>query len=105
MAESIAHISYVRNIVTYMSKSVPGYQKEMIQADLAEFGKRTPQVIGGYYPDVYYRTPSYFLIGEAKTDGDIDNYHTDAQIDCYIKELRSGFQKEKHLVLSSSLYS
>lgn len=105
MAESLAHISYVRRIVNYMLTSVPGCQQRMIQADLAEYGKRTPQVFGGYYPDVYYRTPSYILIGEAKTDGDIDNYHTNAQIDCYIQELRLGPQKEKHLVLSSSLYS
>ena len=105
MAESLAHITYVRRIVSYMLASVPECQHSMICADLAEYGKRTPQVIGGYYPDVYYRTPSYFLIGEAKTDGDIDNYHTNAQIDCYIQELRLGPQKEKHLVMSSSIYS
>ena len=105
MAESLAHISYVKKIISYMLASVPECQQCMIQADLADYGKRTPQVTGGYYPDVYYRTPSYFLIGEAKTDGDIDNHHTNAQIDCYIQELRFGFQKEKHLVLSSSLYS
>jgi hypothetical protein len=69
-----------------MLSSVPECQQRMIYADLAEYGKRTPQVIGGYYPDVYYRTPSYFLIGEAKTDGYIDNFHTNAQIDCYIQE-------------------
>jgi len=105
MAESLAHITYVRRIVCYMLSSVPECQQGMIYADLAEYGKRTPQVIGGYYPDVYYRTPSYFLIGEAKTDGDIDNFHTNAQIDCYIQELRLGPQKEKHLVISSSIYS
>jgi hypothetical protein len=88
-----------------MLSSVPECQQGMIYADLSEYGKRTPQVIGGYYPDVYYRTPSYFLIGEAKTDGDIDNFHTNAQIDCYIQELRLGPQKEKHLVISSSIYS
>lgn len=105
MAESLAHITFVRKIVSYMSKTLPSYQDAVTQADLAEYGKRTPQVVGGYYPDVYYRTPSCFAIGEAKTDEDIDNHHTAAQIRCYIEELRSGIQQEKHLILSSSVYS
>lgn len=105
MAESLSHISYVMNIVQYLSKVIPDYQYAVTQADLAEYGKRTPQVIGGYYPDVYYRTLDSFVIGEAKTDNDIDNYHTNAQIDCYIAELRSGCQTNKHLVLCTSFYS
>ncbi len=105
MAESLAHITFVKNIVAYLRKVVPSYQDGVTQADLAEYGKRTPQVIGGYYPDVYYRTPSFFLIGEAKTDNDIDNYHTNAQLNSYIEELRSGYQNEKHIVLSASIYS
>lgn len=105
MAESLAHIIYVRKIISYLPKVIPSLQEGMIQADLADFSKRTPQVIGGYFPDVYYRTPSFFLIGEAKTDNDIDNHHTDKQINSYIEELRSGSQLERHIVLSSSVYS
>lgn len=105
MSESLAHIEYVRKIVSYMEANFPSYQESVVQADLPEYGKRTPKVIGGYYPDVYYRTPSLFIIGEAKTDQDIDNYHTNNQIDSYIIELRTGIQKEKHIILSSSVYS
>lgn len=105
MAESQAHIGFVRKIVDYMSTIIPSYQDKVTQADLAEYGKRTPQVVGGYYPDVYYRTPSYFVIGEAKTDQDIDNHHTNAQISCYIDELRNESQCEKQLILSVSIYS
>lgn len=105
MAESLAHIIYVKKIISYLPKIIPSYQEDMIQADLADYGKRTPQVIGGYYPDVYYRTTSFFLIGEAKTDNDIDNRHTNQQINSYIEELRTGSALEKHIVLSSSVYS
>lgn len=105
MAESQKHIEYVRKIVSYMESTIPSFQIAVIQADLTEFGKRTPQVIGGYYPDVYYRTLNCFIIGEAKTDSDIDNHHTNAQIDSYILELRTGCQREKHIILSTSVYS
>lgn len=105
MAESLDHIKYVRRIVSYMEVTFVSYQMGMMQADLAEYGKRTPQVIGGYYPDVYYRTTSCFIIGEAKTDNDIDNHHTNEQIESYILELRTGLQNEKHLILSTSVYS
>lgn len=105
MAESLAHINYVRKIVSYLPRVIADYQDMVTQADLAEYGKRTPQVIGGYYPDVYYRTPDTFVIGEAKTDNDIDNHHTMAQIDCYIAELKTGSQPQKHIILSSSVYS
>lgn len=105
MAESLAHISYVKKIISYMHKFVPLCQDNVIQADLAEYGKRTPQVTGGYYPDVYYRTPSIFVIGEAKTLNDIDNHHTNMQIDCYISELRTGILQERHIVLATSVYS
>ncbi len=105
MAESQKHIEYVKKIISYMESIMPSFQKAVIQADLAEYGKRTPQVIGGYYPDVYYRTLNCFIIGEAKTDSDIDNHHTKAQIDNYILELRTGCQKEKHIILSTSVYS
>ena len=88
-----------------MESTIPSFQIAVIQADLTEFGKRTPQVIGGYYPDVYYRTLNCFIIGEAKTDSDIDNHHTNAQIDSYILELRTGCQREKHIILSTSVYS
>ena len=105
MPESLAHIQYVRKIVSYMKATFPSCQESVVQADLPEYGKRTPKVIGGYYPDVYYRTVSLFVIGEAKTDQDIDNYHTNNQIKSYIDELRTGSQKEKHIILSSSVYS
>lgn len=105
MAESLDHIKFVRKIVSYIEETCSSCQLGMMQADLAEYGKRTPQVIGGYYPDVYYRTPSCFIIGEAKTDKDIDNHHTCDQIGSYILELRTGMQEEKHLILSTSVYS
>ena len=105
MAESLKHIEYVRKIVSYLESTMPSFQTALIQADLAEYGKRTPQVIGGYYPDVYYRSLNCFIIGEAKTDSDIDNHHTNAQIDSYILELRTGCQEEKHIILSTSVYS
>lgn len=105
MPESMSHMSYVRKIVFYMETSIESCQKGMIQADLAEYGGRTPQVIGGVYPDVYYRTPDTFVLGEAKTDDDIERQHTDEQLRNYIKELRTATEHKKHLILATSVYS
>lgn len=105
MAESLAHISYVRKIVEYMAKAINNCQLPLIQADLAEYGKRTPQVIGGFYPDVYYRTPNTIVIGEAKTDDDIDRKHTDEQINSYIMEARTATNHQRHIILATSIYS
>lgn len=104
MAESLAHMTYVRKIVSYVESNFAFCQDNVIQADLAEYG-RTPQVVGGYYPDVYVRTPNIMIIGEAKTDKDIENPHTEAQLNCYIDEVRTALFQEKHIILASSLYS
>lgn len=104
MAESLAHVTYVRKIVSYIENHFAPSNRLVVQADLAEYG-RTPQIIGGYYPDVYVRTPNLIIIGEAKTDKDIENPHTEAQLMCYIDEVRTATFQEKHIVLSSSLYS
>jgi len=105
MPESATHMNYVRKIVSYMTTAIESCQEGMIMADLAEYGKRPPKVIGGVFPDVYYRTPDTFVIGEAKTDDDIERSHTDEQLNNYIKELRTADGHKKHLILATSVYS
>lgn len=104
MAESLAHMTYVRNIASFVESRFPECQQPVLFADLPEYG-RTPQVMGGHFPDLYARTPRVFIIGEAKTDRDIDNPHTASQIECYIKELRTAISQEKHLVLATSFFA
>ena len=104
MAESKAHMDFVRKIVSYMETSISVCDKAFIQAELPEFYSRTPRVIGGYYPDVYHKNTRSIIIGEAKTDNDIENPHTEAQLNCYIEEARC-YDVERHIVLCSSVFS
>ena len=104
MAESKAHMDFVRRIVSYSGSNISMCDPALIQAELPEFYARTPRVIGGYFPDVYHKGTNCILIGEAKTDNDIENPHTEAQLNCYIEEVRC-YNVERHIVLCSSIFS
>lgn len=104
MAESYAHLSYVRHIVNFLPTIVCDFASALLCADLPEAEHQTTTTISGFYPDVYYHSLTDLVIGEAKTDGDIETEHTDLQIDSYIKELQT-FNGRKHLILSTSSYS
>lgn len=99
MAESAIHQEYVRKIVRYLSSL--GIDK--CQADLPECNGRTPKVIGGYFPDVYYSDMQCIFIGEAKTSKDIDNIHTQRQIGGYVEEMLA-YDCERNLIFCSSVY-
>lgn len=104
MAESHAHLTYVRHIVNFIPTIVTDFASALLCADLPESEHQTTTTISGFYPDVYYHSLTDMVIGEAKTDGDIEREHTDLQIDSYIKELQT-FDARKHLIFSTSSYS
>ena len=98
--ESEAHKKYVLNAVNYIKMRF-GVDENQISTDLGEPGKTPPTVIDGFRADIYVHTPKYIIIGEAKTDNDINNMHTRAQLDSYIKEVKT-FDQERHIVMSCS---
>lgn len=98
MAESLIHIDLVRKITSYISSLSSSFSASLIEADLPEHG-RTPKVIHGYYPDVRYRDKEVIVIGEAKTQHDIDNEHTENQWKAYIDEVRTC-NLQRHIVYS-----
>ncbi len=83
---------------------MPYVTTELIESDLPEHSTRTTQALNKYYPDVYYCDNDSIIIGEAKTDNDIDNQHTMAQLDAYIAHL-GIFKLRRLLILSGSFYS
>jgi len=96
MAESLLHMDLVRTIVNYIATITPSFSAQLLDADLPEYG-RTPRVIHGYYPDVRYMDREVMVIGEAKTQYDIDNEHTESQLEAYIEEINT-YQYQKHIV-------
>lgn len=103
MAESRQHKEYVSRIVSFM-ETIPNCCYDLIEADLADYNTRTTKVGGKFFPDAYYQDFNTIIIGEAKTDDDIETAHTYNQLNCYIEELRK-FRGKKYIILSTSFYA
>ena len=98
--ESEAHKQFVQNAVQYIKRTF-GLEENQMLIDLGEPGKTPPMVIDGFRADIYVHTPKYIIIGEAKTDNDINNKHTVAQLSSYIKEVKT-FSQDRHIIMSCS---
>lgn len=98
MAESSQHRDLVRRIVSYLD-TISGICPDFIEADLFDYNTRTTRVVGGYYPDVFYRDNEKIVIGEAKTENDLLTPHTEKQISSYISEVLL-FSGQKHIIIS-----
>lgn len=98
--ESEAHRRFVRNAAEYIKRTF-GVEDNQMLIDLGEEGKTPPKVIDGFRADIFVQTPKYIIIGEAKTDEDIQNKHTVAQLVAYIKHVKT-FNLERHIVMSTS---
>lgn len=96
MAESQLHMDLVRKIALYVKQLIPDFSASLLDAELPEYG-RTPQCLYGYYPDIRYRDNNVIIIGEAKTQNDIDNDHTEAQLNAYIDELQT-YNLQRHII-------
>lgn len=101
MAESAAHMEYVRNIVNYMEIKFQCSTNGILLTDLPETAERPDPVINGFIPDVLYMSKDYYIIGEAKTVNDVDNWHTKEQVRSYIEQLKTS-HREKHLFLCTT---
>lgn len=97
MAESLLHMELVRRIASYIETLSPSFASSLLDADLPEYGQRTPRVINGYYPDVRYRDKNLIVIGEAKTENDILNEHTEGQLEAYIAEVQT-YPLQRHII-------
>lgn len=98
MAESRLHKQLVRSIVSYI-ETMPSCCADLIEADLDNYNTRATRVVGGYYPDVFYKDGNTIILGEAKTENDLINPHTTNQLLSYIDEVNL-FSGNRHIVIS-----
>ena len=92
MSQSDAHRDLVQSIVEKLAQRYPGIN---LKVDLQQVpGDELPPLIDGYRPDVYVRQDQkgLLVIAEAKTDNDIDNPHTRAQLTSFISYLEKRKQ-------------
>lgn len=97
MAESRQHKQLVQRIVSYV-EAKPDCCADFIEADLENYNTRTTRVVGGFYPDVFYKDAHSIYIGEAKTEQDLINLHTTNQLLSYVDEVKL-FNGERHIIL------
>lgn len=103
MAESKLHKQLVRCIVSYI-ETIPNCYADLIEADLDNYNTRTTRVVGGFYPDVFYKDSDIICIGEAKTENDLINPHTTNQLLSYIEEVNL-FKGKRHIILCVPFFS
>ena len=104
MAESLNHINYVKRIVEYVKDIPTAFISHCLLADLPDSPERPTATLDGYIPDVLYKDAQTIIIGEAKTIRDVENDHTERQIDSYIEEVRCH-KGTRHIVICSNTLS
>ena len=99
MSQSKIHRSLIRLAASALEKRFPSI---VITMDLQRYpGDELPPLIGGFRPDMYGQVAqtNMIVIGEAKTDYDIDQRHSHLQIKEFISHLARG-QRQNMFVLS-----
>ena len=94
MSQSEQHRNLVIQIVKVLETRYP--LMSFIADVQQKPGDAVPPVIDGFRPDVYASkdSSSSIVIAEAKTDGELDNKHTNKQVTSFINYLerrRNGF--------------
>lgn len=102
MAESQRHVDLIRSMEQWVRNEFEqGRWGLCVLCDLPEAGEKPP-IIGGFRPDLWARDvpQTVTIIGEAKTDHDLDSRHTSRQLSAYLEYL--AFNPLPTLVLSTS---
>jgi len=99
MSESPLHAELVQRMASTLRLSHEDWLVFIDGADLTSLGC-PPQLVGAR-PDLFARNrrSSHVLIGEAKTPFDIDNPHTELQIDTYFRFLQHERSGELHVAV------
>ena len=81
--ESKAHHTLVKYIYNYVS-NISNIKKELIESDIFEVNGNVTRMTEGFVPDVYYNYGNMCIIGEAKTEEDLEREHSINQYKSYI---------------------
>ena len=100
--ESLSHMAFVKKIADYVSTIPEDFTRNLLCVELPGEYNRCPKIIGHSIPDVFYNDSNYIIIGEAKTDNDIDQEHTQRQLNDYISEVRT-YDADRNIILCTSI--
>lgn len=99
MPESYQHQELVQLLKREILKLIPSGCQILIQQDTPDSLSLPPRTIGGFRPDVYYCFENLLIIGEAKTEGEVEKQHGRAQYEAYMKEC-ANFQGKAVLLIA-----
>ena len=100
--ESLTHMTLVKKIADYVP-TIPGdFTHNLLCVELPGEYNRCPQIVGGSIPDVFYNDSNFIILGEATTDNDIDQEHTQSQLNEYMNEVRT-YDADRIIVLCTSI--
>jgi len=90
MSQSDVH----RDLVIQIAKEIKSrYSPTSLVTDIQYSpGDNVPPIIDGFRPDVYATLQAghtVIIIAEAKTDGDLENVHTDGQLSAFVSYLEN----------------
>ena len=85
--ESKKHHSLVKKIYDYVIANEKA-EKSLIQSDIFEVSGNVTRMPEGFVPDLYYKYDNKIILGEAKTDSDLDREHSILQFKSYINYLK-----------------
>ncbi len=87
--ESAAHIHLVEQLIALVERRHRTSRGLMVFADHRKFGSNRPPTIGGFHPDVLAQDvpASFQVIGEAKTQKDLEEERSSRQICAFLDHL------------------
>lgn len=98
MSESPQHLRLVEKIRDAVCE-LDGVVPELVFAEDHKENTTTFLTPEGFRPDVCYCDNRLLILGEAKTSGDLSNWHSDAQFDSYFNYLQAATKDSLKAVL------
>ena len=90
--ESKKHHTLVKKIYEYVS-SLDFIENKLIQTDIFEISGNVTRMPEGYVPDLFYNHNDSIIIGEAKTDDDLERDHSLHQYESYFNYIQEKSKK------------
>ena len=96
--ESNVHHNLVKKTNEFVSNQL-NIKKSVIECDIFEISGNVSRMEEGYVPDLYYNYNELIIIGEAKTENDLERTHSLQQFESYIKHLDKYYKMRYKAVL------
>lgn len=92
--ESSKHHELVKKINEYVV-NIENVEASLIESDIFEVSGKVTRMPEGFVPDLYYKYDNLLIVGEAKTDSDLEREHSLQQYVSYLNYLKKYFNKYK----------